>query len=68
MRLPAIRLQVITGDEVAEEYGVNKSSYDPVTLPNIKAYQVCASPSLDAARAAELGSMGLGWAGHCAED
>ena len=32
--------QVITGDEVADEYGVNKSSYDPVLLPNIKAYQV----------------------------
>ena len=54
--------QVITGDEVADEYGVNKSSYDPVTLPNIKAYHVRASPSLDAARAAELGSMGLCWA------
>ena len=32
--------QVITGDEVADEYGVNKSSYDPVLLPNIKAYTV----------------------------
>ena len=34
------RAQVITGDEVADEYGVNKSSYDPVVLPNIKAYRV----------------------------
>ena len=25
---------------MADEYGVNKSSYDPVLLPNIKAYQV----------------------------
>ena len=32
--------QVITGEEVADEYGVNKSSYDPVLLPNIKAYTV----------------------------
>ena len=32
-------LQVFTGDDVAEEYGVNKSSYEAVVLPNIRAYQ-----------------------------
>jgi hypothetical protein len=37
MRAP--RTQVFTGDDVAEEYGVNKSSYEAVVLPNIRAYQ-----------------------------
>jgi hypothetical protein len=30
---------VFTGDDVAEEFGVNKSSYEAVELPKIKAYQ-----------------------------
>jgi hypothetical protein len=41
--------QVFTGDDVAEEYGVNKSSYEAVVLPNIRAYQarfVCACSML----------------------
>lgn len=29
-----------TGDDVTEEYGVNKSSYEAVLLPSIRAYQV----------------------------
>ncbi len=36
---PQRRAQIFTGDDVAEEYGVNKSSYEAVVLPNIRAYQ-----------------------------
>ena len=31
--------QVYTADDVIEQFGVSKQSYEPVILPNIKAYQ-----------------------------
>lgn len=31
--------KVYTGDDIAEEFGVNPSSYEHIKLPNIRAYQ-----------------------------
>jgi len=46
--------QIFTGDDIAEEFGVNKSSYEAVVLPNIKAYQARARALGDPAAVLEL--------------
>lgn len=39
-------MQVYTSDDVVEQFGVVKDSYDAVPLPRIKAYTVSALPAM----------------------
>jgi hypothetical protein len=51
LALTLAHAQIYTGDDIAEEFGVEKSSYDAVVLPGIKAYQARRSPVLRLGRA-----------------